>query len=173
MMMGLTQYFSPYSLNPLEVNPLRDVVRARFDFERIRRDCPLKLFIAATRVRTGKVRLFTTGELTEEAVLASACLPTLHHAVEIDGEAYWDGGFTANPAVYPLIYDCTTSDILLVLPTADPHADELGPQPPTALGGRYTRIRSREVLDPDGTGSLTLTVYARTGSPDYPCLRTE
>ena len=115
MMMGLTQYFSPYSLNPLEVNPLRDVVRARFDFERIRRDCPLKLFIAATRVRTGKVRLFTTGELTEEAVLASACLPTLHHAVEIDGEAYWDGGFTANPAVYPLVYDCVAPDILLVL----------------------------------------------------------
>lgn len=61
----------------------------------------------------------------------------------------------------------------VVLPTADPHADELGPQPPTALGGRVHRIRSREVLDPDSTGSLTLTVYARTGSPDYPCLRTE
>ena len=76
---------------------------------------PLKLFIAATAVRTGKVRLFHTGELSEAALLASACLPTLHHAVEIDGEHYWDGGFTANPAIYPLLYECHSSDILLVL----------------------------------------------------------
>ncbi|WP_374263619.1 patatin-like phospholipase family protein [Zoogloea sp.] len=115
MMLGLTRLFSPYEFNPFELNPLRDVVRAQFDFERIRRDCRLKLFIAATRVRTGKVRLFRTRELDEEALLASACLPTLHHAVEIDGEAYWDGGFTANPAIYPLVYECATPDILLVL----------------------------------------------------------
>lgn len=114
-MLGLTRLFSPYELNPFEMNPLRDVVRAQFDFERIRQDCPLKLFIAATRVSTGKVRLFRTAEMSEDALLASACLPTLHHAVEIDGEAYWDGGFTANPAVYPLLYECTTPDILLVL----------------------------------------------------------
>jgi NTE family protein len=114
-MLGFTRYFSPYDFNPLALNPLRDVVRARFDFERIRRDCRLKLFIAATRVRSGKVRLFRTAELTEDALLASACLPTLHHAVEIDGEAYWDGGFSANPAIYPLIYECTTPDILLVI----------------------------------------------------------
>ncbi|CAM5317425.1 patatin [Thauera sp. 28] len=115
LMLGFTRMFSPYQLNPFELNPLRDVVRAQFDFERLRRDCPLKLFIAATAVRTGKVRLFHTGELSEAALLASACLPTLHHAVEIDGEHYWDGGFTANPAIYPLLYECHSSDILLVL----------------------------------------------------------
>ncbi|HAF56067.1 MAG TPA: esterase [Thauera sp.] len=115
VMMGFMRLFSPYQLNPFELNPLRDVVRAQFDFERLRRDCPLKLFIAATAVRTGKVRLFHTAELTESALLASACLPTLHHAVEIDGEHYWDGGFTANPAIYPLLYECATPDILLVL----------------------------------------------------------
>ena len=114
-MLGLARVFSPYQLNPFALNPLRDVVRAQFDFARLRRDCPLKLFIAATAVRTGKVRLFRTGELSEDALLASACLPTLHHAVEIDGEPYWDGGFTANPAIYPLIYECSTPDILLVL----------------------------------------------------------
>jgi len=114
-MLAWTRHFSPYQLNPFELNPLRDVVRARFDFERLRRDCRLKLFIAATRVRTGKVHLFRTAELSEEALLASACLPTLHHAVEIEGEAYWDGGFTANPAVYPLMYECAAPDILLVL----------------------------------------------------------
>ena len=115
MMLGLTHLFSPYEFNPYELNPLRDVVRAQFDFERLRRDCPLKLFIAATTVRTGKVRLFHTAELSEAALLASACLPTLHHAVEIDGEHYWDGGFTANPAIYPLLYECTAPDILMVL----------------------------------------------------------
>ena len=115
MMLGLTRVFSPYQLNPFELNPLRDVVRAQFDFERIRSACPLKLFIAATAVRTGKVRLFRTAELDEAAVLASACLPTLHHAVEIDGEHYWDGGFTANPAIYPLLYECDTPDLLMVL----------------------------------------------------------
>ncbi|HNO62471.1 MAG TPA: patatin-like phospholipase family protein [Thauera aminoaromatica] len=115
MMLGLARVFSPYQLNPFELNPLRDVVRAQFDFERIRSACPLKLFIAATAVRTGKVRLFRTAELGEAAVLASACLPTLHHAVEIDGEHYWDGGFTANPAIYPLLYECDTPDLLMVL----------------------------------------------------------
>ena len=115
VMMGFMRLFSPYQLNPFELNPLRDVVRAQFDFERLRRDCPLKLFIAATAVRTGKVRLFHTAELSEAALLASACLPTLHHAVEIDGEHYWDGGFTANPAIYPLLYECTAPDILMVL----------------------------------------------------------
>ena len=115
VMMGFMRLFSPYQLNPFELNPLRDVVRAQFDFERLRRDCPLKLFIAATTVRTGKVRLFHTAELSEAALLASACLPTLHHAVEIDGEHYWDGGFTANPAIYPLLYECTAPDILMVL----------------------------------------------------------
>ena len=115
VMMGFMRLFSPYQLNPFELHPLRDVVRAQFDFERLRRDCPLKLFIAATTVRTGKVRLFHTAELSEAALLASACLPTLHHAVEIDGEHYWDGGFTANPAIYPLLYECTAPDILMVL----------------------------------------------------------
>ena len=130
LMLGLTRLFSPYQLNPFDLNPLRDVVEKRFDFERIRSQCRLRLFIAATQVRTGKVRLFHTHEISADALLASACLPTLHHAVEIDGEAYWDGGFTANPAVYPLIYDCTTPDILLVLlnplrhPEARPRTDD-------------------------------------------------
>ena len=74
-----------------------------------------RLTSCAHTVRTGKVRLFHTAELSEAALLASACLPTLHHAVEIDGEHYWDGGFTANPAIYPLLYECTAPDILMVL----------------------------------------------------------
>ncbi len=115
MMLGISRMFSPYQLNPFDLNPLRDVVRAQFDFERLRKKCPLKLFIAATHVRSGKVRLFRTGDISEAGLLASACLPTMHHAIEIDGEHYWDGGFTANPAIYPLMYECSTPDIMLVL----------------------------------------------------------
>ncbi|MBS0372733.1 MAG: patatin-like phospholipase family protein [Proteobacteria bacterium] len=151
MMLGLTKMFSPYQLNPFELNPLRDVVRAQFDFERIRRSCPLKLFIAATRVRTGKVRLFHTRELSEEALLASACLPTLHHAVQIDGEDYWDGGFTANPAIYPLMYECATPDILLVLlnplvcPEAPRTAEEIAARS-VELGFSTTFLREMRMI---------------------------
>ena len=114
VMMGFMRLFSPYQLNPFELNPLRDVVRAQFDFERLRRDCPLKLFIAATTVRTGKVRLFHTAELSEAALLASACLPTLFQAVRIGDEHYWDGGYVGNPAIYPLIYETATADVMVV-----------------------------------------------------------
>ena len=138
MMLGLARLFSPYQLNPFELNPLRDVVRAQFDFERLRQSCPLKLFIAATEVRTGKVRLFRTGELSEDALLASACLPTLHHAVEIDGEHYWDGGFTANPAIYPLMYECTTPDVLLVL--LNPLVRDAAPRSAKDIGARSMEL---------------------------------
>jgi NTE family protein len=113
--LSLTQYFSPYQLNPLNVNPLRDIVANLVDFERIKSDCKIKLFIAATQVRTAKLRLFKNEELSLEALLASACLPLLHQAVEIDGEPYWDGAFSANPAVFPLFYDCETPDVIVVL----------------------------------------------------------
>ncbi|WP_398306886.1 patatin-like phospholipase family protein [Zoogloea sp.] len=151
MMLGITRLFSPYQLNPFELNPLRDVVRAQFDFERIRRECSLKLFIAATQVRTGKVRLFHTAELSEDALLASACLPTLHHAVEIDGEAYWDGGFTANPAIYPLMYECSTPDILLILlnplvrPRAPRSAEEIAARS-VELGFSTTFLREMRMI---------------------------
>lgn len=122
-MMGLTRFLSPYQLNPFDVNPLREIVQGTIDFERLRAECGLKLFIAATQVRTGKVRLFRTGELTAEAVLASACLPSLHHGIEIDGELYWDGGYSANPAIYPLFYHCRSPDVVIVLlhPLRLPH----------------------------------------------------
>ena len=108
-------FFSPYELNPLDLNPLRDVLVKQVDFERLRRESPVRLFIAATEVNTGRLRLFRERELTADALLASACLPTVHHTIEIDDEHYWDGGFAANPAVFPLFYQGRSSDILLVL----------------------------------------------------------
>jgi NTE family protein len=110
-----THYFSPAQINPLDLNPLRGIVSAQIDFERLRAACPVKLFIATTQANSGKLRLFREHELTADVLLASACLPTAHRAIEIDGEPYWDGGYCANPAVFPLFYDCDSDDIVLVL----------------------------------------------------------
>ncbi|EIM27894.1 patatin-like phospholipase family protein [Microvirga lotononidis] len=105
---------SPYDLNPLDINPLRDALNSLINFERVRACKDAKLFIAATSVWSGKIRVFNGPELTVDHVLASACLPMLFKAVEIDGEPYWDGGYTGNPALFPLFYETQTDDILLV-----------------------------------------------------------
>ena len=110
LFLGLTRILSPYQLNPFDLNPLRDIVTDLVDFERLRTEDNIKLFVAATQVRTGKLRLFETEELSADALLASAALPSLHHAVEIEGEPYWDGGFSANPAIFPLLYHCESRD---------------------------------------------------------------
>jgi NTE family protein len=111
----LTRLFSPYQLNPLNYNPLRDVIAECVDFEKLRMTCcPVKLFLSATNVRTGKVRVFSNDEVTVDAVLASACLPFMFQAVEIDGDPHWDGGYMGNPCIYPLIYNCDSSDVLIV-----------------------------------------------------------
>jgi NTE family protein len=111
----VTRVLSPYQFNPANYNPLRDVVEQSIDFDVLRRpDCPVKLFLSATNVRTGKVKIFAGKEISVDAVMASACLPTMFHAVEIDGEAYWDGGYMGNPAIFPLIYGCESADVVVV-----------------------------------------------------------
>jgi NTE family protein len=110
----MTRLFSPYQFNPFNLNPLREVLEASVDFEALRSACALRLFLAATNVRSGKVRVFTEGEVTADAVLASGCLPFLFHTVEIDGEAYWDGGYMGNPAIFPLIYGSKANDVVIV-----------------------------------------------------------
>lgn len=107
--------FSPTQLNPLGVDPLRNLLASQLDFDAIRRESPFKLFVAATQANTGKLRVFREHELTVDVLMASTCLPKMHQPVDIDGEPYWDGGFSANPAVFPLLYDCASDDVLLVL----------------------------------------------------------
>ena len=109
-----TRIYSPYQLNPWNFNPLRQVLEEHVDFEALRAASPIKLFLCATNVETCKVRTFTEDTITPEAVLASACLPFMFQAVEIDGEYYWDGGYVGNPAIYPLIYHCESRDVLVV-----------------------------------------------------------
>ena len=130
----MTRFFSPYQLNPFDVNPLRDILVSQLDFGRLRTECKIELFIAATRVSTGSLRLFRTRELTVDALLASACLPTLHHSIEIDGEAYWDGGLSANPPVLPLLHRCSADDVILVL---------LHPSPSTRIPRTAEEIAER------------------------------
>jgi NTE family protein len=110
----LTRLLSPYQLNPFNQNPLRDVLVQSVDFDRLRERSTVKLFLSATNVRTGKVKVFCHDEITPDAVMASACLPFMFQAVEIDGEHYWDGGYMGNPAIFPLIYHCETPDVVIV-----------------------------------------------------------
>jgi NTE family protein len=105
---------SPYRFNPLNINPLRDLLESLVDFERVMHCKAARLFISATNVRTGKIKVFTGKEVTADAVMASACLPNLFHAVEIGDEAYWDGGYMGNPALFPFFDDKGSDDILLV-----------------------------------------------------------
>jgi NTE family protein len=105
--------FSPYDLNPAGRNPLRRILAECIDFEDLRKT-PIKLFVTATNVRTGRGRVFRNSELTPEVLLASACLPTLFQAVEIGGEPYWDGGYSGNPTMTPLMRESTSQDTLIV-----------------------------------------------------------
>ncbi|MBI3444018.1 MAG: patatin-like phospholipase family protein [Magnetospirillum sp.] len=115
----LTRLLSPYQFNPLNINPLRDMLVQLVDFDALRARSKVELFISATHVRTGASRIFREDEISVEVLLASACLPYLHQAVEIDGESYWDGGFSANPPLLPLALDTTCRSLLLVKLTPD------------------------------------------------------
>ena len=106
---------SPMQSNPMRIDPLRDQLARCIDFERLRRQADIRLHVAATHANTGRLRVFTNHELTIEAALASACLPTLQHAVMIDGQPYWDGGFSANPPLFPLLRDRLGSDLVVVM----------------------------------------------------------
>lgn len=109
----MARIFSPYDLNPHGANPLRDILERCIDFNHLAA-APVKLFVTATNVHSGRGRVFRNAELTAEVLLASACLPTMFQAVEIDGEAYWDGGYAGNPTITPLIRECQSSDTILV-----------------------------------------------------------
>src|SRR5215470_16334051 len=109
----MARIFSPYDLNPRGVNPLAQILGDCVDFRHLVR-APIKLFVTATNVRTGRGRVFRNAELTPDVLLASGCLPTLFQAIEIDGEPYWDGGYSGNPTITPLVRECAASDTILI-----------------------------------------------------------
>lgn len=118
----LTNIFSPYEFNPFNFNPIREVLNKLVNVEKIIDENTIKLFICATNLKTGKIRIFKGHEISVDVILASACLPKLFQAVEIEGEYYWDGGYLGNPAIFPLIYNTDSKDIIVlhVVPIARP-----------------------------------------------------
>jgi NTE family protein len=111
---AVSHFWSPYDFNPLNINPLKDVVERFVDFERLRSCGDRQLFVTATNVFTGRLRIFPREKITAEVVMASACLPMLFQAVEIDGIPYWDGGYMGNPAIFPFFRTTDTEDVLIV-----------------------------------------------------------
>jgi NTE family protein len=134
----LTRMVSPYQFNPFDYNPLREILEQTIDFARLRAAAAPRIFIAATNVRSGRCRIFGNAELTADAVLASACLPHLNRAIEIEGEPYWDGGLTANPPILPLVEHCRSPHILLIQIT--PATAEESPTTAPGIGRRLSEI---------------------------------
>ena len=135
---ALTQAFSPYQLNPGNVNPLRSLLDSQVDFAALRSCRAVKLFLSATRVRDGNIRVFHTHEVSADVVLASACLPQYFQAVEVGGEAFWDGGFTGNPALFPFFYECGSRDV--VIAHVNPIVREGVPVLPDAIADRVNEV---------------------------------
>jgi NTE family protein len=111
---AISRYFSPYDVNPLNINPLKDLIERFVDFEKLRANTDLQIFVSATNVHSGRVRIFSREKITADAVMASACLPALFRAVEIDGVPYWDGGYRGNPVIFPFFRTTSTEDVLVV-----------------------------------------------------------
>ncbi len=134
----MTDAFSPYQLNPTNWNPLLTLLNEHVDFAELNSCKKTKLFLSATNVRSGKVRVFNTNEVTASAVMASACLPHLFQAVEIDGEHYWDGGYMGNPSLFPLFYSTQARDVLIV--HINPIERETVPKTPTEIYDRVNEV---------------------------------
>jgi NTE family protein len=109
----MSRLFSPYELNPAGINPLSEILAKCIDFDRVAR-APIKLFVTATNVHTGRGRVFRNSEISPDVLLASACLPIMFQAIEIDGEPYWDGGYSGNPTMTPLVRECISRDTILI-----------------------------------------------------------
>ncbi|MFG1418617.1 patatin-like phospholipase family protein [Xanthobacter sp. V0B-10] len=133
----MTRVFSPYQYNPLGRNALAPILEKQIDFERLR-NSPIQVFITATNVRTGRPRVFRNAEITPDVLMASACLPTLFQAVEIDGEAYWDGGYSGNPTLAPLVNQLKSDDTILV--PINPLERPGTPRTPTEILNRLNEV---------------------------------
>jgi NTE family protein len=134
----LTRYVSPYQFNPLNINPLKDLIESFVDFEALRATEGLNLFISATNVQSGRVRVFPREKITADVVMASACLPLLFQAVEIDGVPYWDGGYMGNPVLFPFFHATESEDVLIV--QINPLVRKAVPKSSQEIMGRINEI---------------------------------
>ncbi|MEM7044310.1 MAG: patatin-like phospholipase family protein [Pseudomonadota bacterium] len=146
----MAQFVSPYQLNPLDQNPLRDVLQRHLDLPALKRKDAVKLFVSATNVLTNHLKIFDNADISVDSFLASACLPQLHRAVEIEGDFYWDGGFTGNPVLKPLIKTCGAADIVVV---------QLNP-----MMRKELPITSRDIVDRLNEVTMNATLMRELGS---------
>jgi len=163
-MESMTYFASPYQMNPFNYNPLRELLGEAIDFERVRRQQAVKLFVCATDVQTAKVKIFEGKELDVAHVLASTCLPLMMHAVEINGEYYWDGSFAGNPAIFPLVYNCEAPDVIMVhiTPAERPGVPTTSP----AIMNRMQEISFNTSLIREMRTIAYLTKLAEAGKTD-------
>jgi NTE family protein len=159
----LGRMFSPYDLNPGGTNPLTEILDACIDFERLAQ-APIKLFVTATNVHTGRARLFRNAEITPDVLLASACLPTMFQAVEIDGESYWDGGFSGNPTMAPLVRECRSLDTILV--QINPISRPETPRTARAILNRVNEVAFNAVLLKELRMMATIRQLPASDSPE-------
>ena len=139
----MSRLVSPYDLNPMGKNPLREILAETINFERLAR-APMKLFITATNVRTGRGHVFKNSAVTPDVLLASACLPTMFQAIEIDGEPFWDGGYSGNPTITPLVRECKSQDTILV--QINPVERERPPRSASDILNRLNEVSFNAVL---------------------------
>ncbi|MFZ0123639.1 MAG: patatin-like phospholipase family protein, partial [Xanthobacteraceae bacterium] len=139
----MSRVLSPYDVNPMGKNPLRAILAELVNFERLAQ-APIKLFITATNVRTGRGHVFRNDAITPDVLLASACLPTMFQAIEIDGEPYWDGGYSGNPTITPLIRECKSRDTILV--QINPVEREGSPRSASDILNRLNEVSFNAVL---------------------------
>lgn len=139
----MSRLYSPYDLNPRDINPLRRILDEVIDFDKVR-SAPIKIFVTATSVSTGRARIFRNSDLTADALLASACLPTMFQAIEIEDEAYWDGGYSGNPTITPLVRECASRDTILV--QINPITRTQKPRTATEIANRLNEVSFNAVL---------------------------
>ena len=125
-------------MNPANYRPLRDILNDQIDFEKLRQSDKVKLFVCASNVMTNRLRVFEHSEISIDAVLASACIPSVFQAVEINGEHFWDGGYMGNPPIFPIIYNCTSADVILIM--VNPIQIKQLPQTPQAILDRINTL---------------------------------
>ena len=162
MMDIMTRLWSPAQLNPMKLSPLRDLLDELVDFAGLRARPDVKLFVTASNVRTCKSRVFRTHELTSQVLMASACLPMMFEAVEIDGEHYWDGGYLGNPAIYPLIHECASSDVVIV--QINPLVRPEVPKTSREILNRINEMTFNSSLVREMAGIATITSLVESGA---------
>jgi len=160
---------SPYAANPLNYNPFRSLIEDFFDFDAIRKSDGCKLFLAATHVQTGKIKIFHNREISADALMATSCVPTMFQAVEVDGEYYWDGGYVANPAIFPLIDECGAADIVLV-PLTSSNVSRL-PRHSAEIKERFREITLNACLIREIRAIHLITRLIDDGMIDDPSMR--